>query len=282
MRKDHFALWGLLLTLVGPACNPEPTSPAVVPALVKTVRNADGTTTVSHMVDGMREGRTLVYLPNGEIGDILYFHRDKAAGIERRFYDSGQLMSWEQARGGFPHGKSYRFHETGGLKDVAQFIKGKHTGRYLLFYEQPRNRLYKRIDFVIGEGEEWPARYVVYDTLGRVTERYGYLEAKAERDTVSSTDSLTLHLRVRYPQFPLVLAVVGNYDAQFRLRDSASVRLVRGRDHAVTVRIPATQRGAQVVRGYLSDFREIGPGPSKRTVTTEEQRLYFAYPYFVR
>ena len=259
----------------------DPTVP-VEHASTKTTTNAAGERTVTRVVNGVTEGRTLAYWPIGVLKGILYFHHDSLEGIQRYFYANGRLAVWQQAHRGSSHGKAYGFLENGQLDYIKQFVNGQQLGPQLLFYPRPPCHLHIRTEFIEVNGEGWQNSYAEYDTLGRVVEGAGFPRARAVRDTVALGDSLTLHLWIRYPERPDMMVVLGNFDAQFRLRDSTGVRLIPGRNHAATVQVPATQRGRQVLRGYLSDYRAMGPKPQKGKTAVEEQRRYFVYSYFVR
>ncbi len=266
-------------TLVMHACGSSPATPAEPAGVLTTTTNADSTRTVTRRLNGSLEGRTLVHYPNGTIESIFYFQRNKAEGIQRRFYPSGRLASWQQMHQGLPHGGSYEFAPSGALTEIAHYANGQHLGRNLLFYARPRNQVAQYIDYTQGDGREWKSRFVRYDTLGRVVERWGFLTVWAAHDTVALGDSLTLYLRERYPKHPFMQVVIGDYDAQFRLRDSASLGSIAGRGHAATLQLPATRRGRQIARGYFADVTEstaAGAG------AVAGQRMYFAYPYFVR
>ena len=269
----------LLLSACDAAPNKPPTGPV---ATVEVTTNADSTRTVARKVNGMLEGRTLVYRTSGAIAAVLYFHRDSAEGIQRLFHPNGQLMSWQQVHRGQRHGKSYDFLANGALLHIEHFNRGQRTGRNKWFYEHPRNQLHTEVELLTVAGKEWQNGYAEYDTLGRLVARTGFPQAHAESDTVSLGDSLTLQLRVPYPEHPLVAVVTGDFDAEFRLRNPASLRRQMGRNHATTIRVPAVRRGWQVARGYLADFQESKPGSSSRRHGGSGQRLYFAYPYFVR
>ena len=282
MSNILWAAGALLLPAIFTTCASPASKPVALLSAKKTLRMADGSTVVERRVRGLREGRTIVYQPDGQIRAILYFHEDKEDGVQRHFYPSGQLLSWEEFHQGKPHGSFYDFLEDGAVSTIRHFTDGMHTGQQLLFFDRPRNQIHKYTYTVVGDGKEWQDRYVVYDTLGRVIERTGFSQAYAERDTVAFGAFLVLHLRVGYPAHPLVAAVVNDCTEQFRLDNSAATCAVLGRNHAVTVRVPAIKRGAQVVSGYLSDFRKIGHQSKKGIAPTEEQRLYFAHSYYVK
>ena len=260
-----------------------PVSPVVQPTTEVTT-NAAGERTVTRLVNGLAEGRTLVYRPTGTLRGIFYFQRDSLEGVQRHFYANGRLEVWEQAHRGRANGKAYGFLENGRLDYIKQFVNGQQLGRQLLFYPQPPGRLHKRTAFIAVKGEAWQNGYVEYDPVGRVVAhtRFGFPQARAAQDTVALGDSLTLHLWLPYPERPGLMVTLGDFDEQFRLRDSTAVRRIAGRHHAATVRVPAAQHGWQVVRGYLSDYRVTDFHPRKGKVAVDEQRLYFAYPYFVR
>ena len=135
-------------------------------------------------------------------------------GIQRYFYANGRLAVWQQAHRDQAHGKAYGFLENGRLDYIKQFINGQQIGRQLLFYPQPPGRLHKRTEFVAVNGEAWQNGYVEYDTLGRVIERtsFGFPQARAARDTVALGDSLTLHLRLPYPERPDIMVMLGDFD----------------------------------------------------------------------
>lgn len=278
----HWLIWVTSpFTILLPAC--EPTSTDSSPTeIVETTLNPDSTTTVARKVNGKLEGRALTYWPSGVLAGISYLHEDQLEGIQRRFHKNGKLAEWLQYHRSKLEGKSYEFFESGAPASVTHYANGQRKGCHVLFYEQPRDQVRVYVDFVIGDGHEWKNRYVAYDPKGNITERFGFPRAYATLDTIPLGDSLTLHLRVQHPKHSSVLAVIGDYDEQFRLRDSASLRSIQGKAHTATARIPATQRGQQIVRGYLSDFKEIGVPRTDGSVTVKGQRLYFAYPYFVR
>lgn len=274
--------WQLAASLLLSACDAGPNNaPAGPVATIEVTNNADSTRTVARKVNDLLEGRTLVYRTPGAIAAILYFHRDSSEGIQRSFYPNGRLARWQQMHRGQPHGKSYDFLANGALTHIEHFNRGRRTGRNRWFYDHPRNQLHTEVELLTVAGKEWQNGYAEYDTLGRLTARTGFPWAHAERDTISSGDSLTLHLRVPYPEHPLVAVVTGDFDAEFRLHDPSSLRRQMGRNHALILHVPATQRGRQVVRGYLADFQEFKPG-SPSHWRDSGQRLYFAYPYFVR
>ena len=278
--------WKLLpIALLLSACGTPSTAPKVA-AVEEVTSNADGTRTVARKVNGLLEGRSIVYQRTGEIAGIFYFHQDKAVGTQYRFYPNGHLADWRQMAQGHAQGDSYGFLENGALATVERFEDGLRTGRNLLFYPHPVNKLHKLIEFVPVEGKEFQNGYLEYDTLGRVVAHSGFPQVRAERDTVALGDSLALQMSIKYPSYEHIAASIGIFDAQFRLRDSASFRLVPGRGRAVTMRLPATQRGQQVARGYLTDFRGQMPGekpePGSKSHKSAGQRFYFAYPYFVR
>lgn len=272
-------LWGALVLA---ACGPRPTNPKKSAAVVEISTNEDGTRTFARKINGLLEGRTIVRRATGQIEDILYFHRDSAEGVQRRFYSNGRPATWQQMHRGYPHGESYGFLENGALASIEHFAVGQRLGRSLLFYVKPRNQVYQYTDFVLGDGHEWKARYVEYDTLGQVVARYGFPEVWAERDTVALGDSLTLYLRERFPKHSLMKVVIGNYDAQFHLHDSASLKSLQGRGHAATLRLPTTRCGQQIVRGYLEDSQQKEIRRADGSASVQGQRLYFAHPYFVQ
>jgi hypothetical protein len=274
-------IWHLATFLLLAACNASP-NPAAKPIItIEVANNADSTRTVARKVNGLLEGRTLVYQPTGEIAAILYFHRDSSEGIQRSFYPNGRLMRWQKTHHGQPHGDSYDFLANGNLAHIEHFNLGQRVGCNLWFYDDPRNQLHTEVELLTVAGKEWQNGYAEYDSLGQVVVRTGFLWAHAERDTIALGDSLTLRLRIRYPEHPLVAVVTADFDADFRLHDPTSLRRQMGRNHALTLRVPAQQRGQQVVRGYVADFQETKPGsPNHRH--DGGRRLYFAYHYFVQ
>lgn len=278
----YWLIWiaGLFITLL-PACEPV-SNRSSFPGNIETTLNPDSTTTIAHKVNGKLEGRALTYWPSGVLAGISYLHEDQLEGIQRRFYENGKLAEWLQYHRSKLNGGSYEFFESGAPASITHYANGQRNGYYVLFYEHPRGHARTYIDFVVGDGQEWKNRYVAYDPQGNVTEQFGFPQVYATHDTILLKEALTLHLRVQHPKHPSVLAVIGDYDEQFRVRDTTSLRSMAGRAHAVTVRIFATRRGRQVARGYLSDFKNIGPQLADGSATVKGQRLYFSYPYFVR
>ena len=86
-------VWGLV------SCNSNSDSkPFAQSVKIKEIHEPDGTRKVMHETNGLLHGRTIVYQPNGAIGAIYHFRRDSLDGKQYRFYPSGKLMTWEQAR----------------------------------------------------------------------------------------------------------------------------------------------------------------------------------------
>ena len=224
----------------------------------------------------------MLYYSSGQLHAILHYQHDTLEGVQRWFYENGTPKTIQTTHQGKLAGRVYEFSEEGQLLALYASNNGNNEGPYFEFYQQPRGCLRGRANFVIVDNREQPTGYVRYDTLGRVTDRWGFARVRAAHDTVALGDSLTLHLGVRYPKEPHVLAALGDFDAAFRLRDASSLRVIYGRHHQVTVRVPARQRGAHVARGYLSDYK-LDPAERRAGVTGAlERQIYFAYPYYVR
>ena len=265
------------------ACTPRHEPAAAEPAGIRQEsRDADGTRKVWYEVNGRLHGRVIVYQPNGIIGAIFHFQHGLQAGPQYRFYPTGRPLLREQARDGALQGPSYRFYPSGRVELIRHLSNGKRMGAYREFYDLPGSPPLLISRLAVVNGKTRTNGYIVYDSLGRVTDRWGFARVRAAHDTVALGDSLTLHLGVRYPKEPHVLAALGDFDAAFRLRDASSLRVIYGRHHQVTVRVPARQRGAHVARGYLSDYK-LDPAERRAGVTGAlERQIYFAYPYYVR
>ncbi|MDJ0367935.1 hypothetical protein QMK33_22565 [Hymenobacter sp. H14-R3] len=187
----------------------------------------------------------------------------------------------EEAHRGKLNGFSCGFTPHGRVGFTRYMVDGLRVGPYRLYYDGPPPRLHVAIDFLVVAGKEHQNYYEARDSLGRLLARTGRLRVQADRDTVALGDSLVLRLRVEHPQHPLAGVSVGGYDAAFVLRDSAAERRAPAPQHALTLRWPTATRGAQVLRGFMTDFDE-GKTKVRKATPGQGNRMYFAYPYFVR
>ena len=268
----------LLVASCGPLDNRDRTPSTKV----EVVPGADGGYKLVHLVNGRPEGRITLFRPDGSIGAIFYLHNDSLQGVQRHFYPDGKLKLWEEAEHDRLHGRSYKWYPNGNLATIRQMQAGLRTGRFLEYYAAPTNQLRTRAEYVVVDGKEWENGYILYDSLGRITDCWGFPQVYADHDTIALGDSLTLHLRVRSPKEPLVLAAIGPFDEQFRLHDSDKLRVIYGQNHQVTISVPVSQRGPQVARGYLADYKPDPKEQQKGVTGTLERQMYFAYPYYVR
>ena len=265
-----------------PACGPSPATDSERPVpSVETIVDAEGTRTVARKVQGVSEGRTLVYLPTDSIGDIFYFHQGKLEGPQRRFYSNGKLARWQQYHQNRLHGISYLFYESGRVASIGHYSNGQRTGVAMQFDDRPNSPITEYIEYVIGEGRQWKTRFIRFDAKGHIVERWGFLHISSPRDTLNLGDTLTLNLQERYPRHEYIAVVTGNFDEQFSLRDSTDMGRIVGRGYAAILHLPATKRGPQVARGYLEDFQPGGK-QADGAVMVHGQRLYFTHSYFVR
>jgi len=272
-------VWGLV------SCNSNSDSkPFAQSTKIKETHEPNGTRKVMHQVDGLLHGRTIVYQPNGAIGAIYYFRRDSLNGTQYRFYPSGKLMMWEQARNGQLEGNSYKFYESGHLAMIRHTVGGKRSGRYLEFYDTPHGQIRVYSQLVLVDGKEHDNGYIFYDSLGRVQDRWGFLRLNANHDTITLGQTLTLRLQIMFPKEKHVLASVYGYDSLYRVTRPQERVAVLGDNHEVTLNIEPPQRGMTEVRGYVADYRADRPLKANKSNSsiTQERRIYFSYPYYVR
>lgn len=280
--KANSGLILFLLLLISNCSSPhKPTDEEIT--TVRLVRAEDGYYSLQRRdSNGLLHGRSIYFYPNHSIESIFYFKHDTLQGVQRGFYENGNLRLIQSFKDGYVQGLMYNFYKDGALKSRGYVLDTLHTGPFIEFYQYPRNRVMARAEYAVVNGKEWRNGYVLYDSLGRVTDRWGFPHMQAQRDTLALGDSLVLRLRVAYPKESLVLAGVGGFGKEFRRVDSTALRVTYGQNHAVTVRVPAIRRGPQVVRGYLADYK-LNPTKREKGVTSAlERRMYFAYPYYVR
>ncbi|MCB2377408.1 hypothetical protein LGH70_07440 [Hymenobacter sp. BT635] len=251
---------------------------------IQETRDADGTRKVTREVDGLLDGRTIVYQPNGVIGALFYFRGGRLHGKQYRFYPSGKPMLLENAQDGQLEGKSYKFYESGRIAMIRQMVRGKRSGRYLEFYDSANKKPKLYSQLVVVDGKEHTNGYILYDSLGRVQDRWGFLQVSAAQDTIRLGQTLALRLQVRFPKEAYVLANVYGYDSLYRLVAPQEKVTVLGDNHVVMLTIQPPGRGRAEVRGYVADYKaaqELQEN-QRNTTVTDERRIYFTYPYYVR
>ena len=251
---------------------------------VAVVQQVDGSFQRIEKANKPLEGPARLYYPSGKLQALLNFQHDSLEGRQIWFHPAGYLETTERRHRGQLHGRKYIFYPSGAVQSLRTMRHGLRVGDYYEYYAQPRNQLHIHAQFALVQGREWDNGYIAYDSLGHLQSGRGFLQVKANADTVRLGQTLTLRLRVLFPKENHVLASIFGYDSLYRLVHPTVEIVVLGAEHVVTANITPQRRGEAEVRGYVADFKSAVPvSKTQRQVglDVQELRMYFAYPYYV-
>jgi len=86
-------------------------------------------------VNGIREGETLLFHPNGQLAGRMNRKNDLAHGEMVIYYENGELSSKGNYINGEEDGEYIKHHDNGKLNIKAFYINGKLDGEYMEYHE---------------------------------------------------------------------------------------------------------------------------------------------------
>lgn len=94
----------------------------------------DGTTSCEgHFINGLKHGRWVYYLANGQPKAIGHYRGDVIIGEWQWYRENGQLMQTGSfSENGDKHGLWSRYHPNGALMDEGCYERGRKTGVWTL------------------------------------------------------------------------------------------------------------------------------------------------------
>lgn len=88
----------------------------------------------TNYVDGIIEGKKILYYENGRIMEESNYSAGLKDGIAKWFNDKGKLVAENQYSNGVFNGTNKVYHENGNVKKEEQYVNNKHEGAYKEYY----------------------------------------------------------------------------------------------------------------------------------------------------
>ena len=232
--------------------------------------------TVSSWENDLQNGETRSYYENGNIESISHWKDDKSHGEGRIYYENGQLSEIYHRRNGILHGPFTWYYENGQLKAEGFFRDSVKVGVVKEYYDT--GELLAENHFVNLKGKQTYTGGIEYNKDGSVKNESIRVDTKAEKDTINLGEELQLKITLRKPYFDKTKVIIGDYNYNFSVVDSSSLRTLEAINHEVIYKVQPKRHGENFVRGYVSNYRVI----DKHKNITEESHTNFEFPYYVQ
>ena len=242
---------------------------------IEYFENGD-TMSVSHWKDWKQEGEAKFYYENGNIESISHWKDDKSHGEGRIYYENGQLSEIYHRRNGILHGPFTWYYENGQLKAEGFFRDSVKVGVVKEYYDT--GELLAENHFVNLKGKQTYTGGIEYNKDGSVKNESIRVDTKAEKDTINLGEELQLKITLRKPYFDKTKVIIGDYNYNFSVVDSSSLRTLEAINHEVIYKVQPKRHGENFVRGYVSNYRVI----DKHKNITEESHTNFEFPFYVQ
>ena len=222
----------------------------------------------------------LVYFKNGKIRDSMMVLNGYLSGTATHFFENGKLRQRWTWNNGLPNGPSTTFYESGNLMDVLSYKDSIPVGNFVKYFDSPGKRIMYSANNVSLNGSKWVNWYVKYDSSGKIIRSSPAIKRILASSRVQLGDSLKLTFEILYPEYQKTKVYFGDYDDEFRLKDTSSLKGAYGTKDQISIFAPARTLGKHTIRGVLENYKVLDSLKSGLT-KTEGKMIYWKYDYEV-
>ncbi len=202
------------------------------------------------------------------------------SGSATHFYENGKLRQVWTWKDGLPNGPSKVFYESGNVMDVLSYKDSIPLGNFVNYFDSPYKRIRYSANNVSVNGKKWVNWYIRYDSLGKIIGTSPGIRRMLAPKHVIIGDSLKISFDIQYPEYPKTKVYYGDYDDEFRLRDTSSIKGAYGSKDRVEIFVPASTLCKQSIRGVLENYKVLDSLKSGLT-KSEGKMIYWKYDFEV-
>jgi antitoxin component YwqK of YwqJK toxin-antitoxin module len=222
----------------------------------------------------------LRFYSNGNVRDSMTTLNGYLSGEARHFFENGKLRQVWTWKDGLPNGASKTYYESGRVMDALVYRDSVPVGNMVKYFDLPGERVMYSANNARVNGKKWVNWYVKYDSSGKIMGASPGIKRIVASNRAILGDSLKIVFDVQYPQYQKTKVYFGDYDEDFKLNDSSSIKGAYGTKDRVEIFAPAIKIGKQTVRGVLENYRILDSLKSGFT-RTEGKMIYWSYDYEV-
>lgn len=183
--------------------------------------------------EGKKHGGFIFYYENSNLKERSVYQDDLLEGILRLYHPNGKLREETTYSKGEPIGWSYEYRENGVKHKAHQYIRfeDRYIGNQRIRYNEA--------------GEILP-------------DSSHYITVSRDRDTISLGEEIRLRFKLDAPFYgskSQVRLLVGGFDEQYRLVNLAATDTINGDGLSAEYRLIPKEKGKQVIRGRLEDYK---------------------------
>lgn len=217
--------------------------------------------------DNVATGIYKTYYETGDIQSISYQKKGKLDGLSKTFFQKEIIQSEQFYKEGSRNGVSKFYHENGNIAYVGEYKNGLEIGKHLEFYENDSGNIWNEFEYLIVKGKSEQVKGIKYNKGGQVIESSNWVDVKE----ISTNGSSKIKITIVNPIYDSLNVTVGDFDKNFNLLDSGSLRTFWGAGHSIEIEI-----NGDTIRGYVNDYK-VTKKEENGAFKTVSSFVYFEY-----
>ncbi|MDQ6482179.1 hypothetical protein [Dyadobacter sp. LHD-138] len=220
------------------------------------------------------------YFEDGVLQSSVHSINGFVSGRARHYFENGKLAQDWELKNGLPNGKCVRYYPSGNIFTIINYKDSVNVGDAYQYYDMQGKKIKYLTNYSIVHGKKWVNWQIQYDSLGNVKKTTTKIKEIIAPSEIKLGDSLKLEFYLEYPQYPKTKVYYGDYDEDFKLTDTSSIKGSYGSKNAVAIYIRPRKLGKETVRGILENYKVLDSLKTGFT-KTEGKMIYWSYNYDV-
>ncbi len=142
--------------------------------------------------NNVRNGKSIVYYPNGNIQQEGFYIDDKEEGLFKEYYETGELKREANLKNGVQDGVLKAYYKDGSLQTIQFFNNGLPDSTFKSFYSNGQ------LEMEASKEKGKTLWYIEYDSIGNWTDESRIIEIK-HQDTILLGETITMEFNVNGP-----------------------------------------------------------------------------------
>lgn len=220
-------------------------------------------------MDGKKNGRMILYYPDGKIKEISYFKNDTLDGLQTTFFKDGNIADIISYKKGIKDGKYLGYYTNGNIHQEGSYKNGKRTGLLYQFYRQDSGKLSHKYYLLNVRNEKKPYFYYVqeFDESGNITSEMRSININIKDDSIKIGERIQLEFELfKGDKYDSAIVIIGDFDDTFNPISSLDTILLKKR--RAEFYLIATEKGTKYLRGEIIGYSRIEKNDSIDEYTT--------------